>query len=378
MALFDFLRKKKEEPVQEEQEKGPWELAYQAQPAVYQSPEGNMMMSFTLTEDTETILPMDPQHMFRVKGNVITDIRLALCSLQENGIIAVLPYYGSIQALSDYVQDSRGQYVLLRGLSHDELQKLAQDVSEAGKRQTVLQNALARNLEFLARDETDPDTVQQVFAGDKVQTFTFEDVRFPTGTLLCADPFCTLVDDDELTLLEETIPAGSYPIHLAIVHPPGDSVRIAGMKLSVSDAAAVSYEPAETWYMRNGMRKEGLMGFAVEAGLACFADEKAAEAARQFFRKWREEHPGVNFYNEYFAPLFRESHDAYPDLQREEGDFIRWQIPESEEEIVISATGYGDGYYSTYCGYDSQDKLCEIVVMFMDPQLFGENEDEES
>ena len=378
MALFDFLKKKKEEPVQEETEKGPWELAYQAQPNVYQGPDGNLLMNFTLTEGTETILPVDPQRMFRVKGQEVRDIRLGLCSLQEKEIIAVLPYYGSIQALSSYVQDIQGQYVLLRGLSHEELQKLAEDVNEAGKRQNVLQNALARNLEFLAKDETDVETVQRVFAGKDVQTFTFEDVRFPTGNILCADPFCTLTDEDELTLLEETVPAGTYPVSLAIVHMPHDLVRIAGMKLTVSDTSAETYQPAETWYMRNGLHKEGLMGFAVEAGLACFADEKAAEAARQFFRKWREEHPGVNFYNEYFAPLFRESHDAYPDLQREEGDFIRWQIPESEEEIVISATGYGDGYYSTYCGYDSQDKLCEIVVMFMDPQLFGENEDEES
>ena len=378
MALFDFLKKKKEEPVREEKEKGPWELAYQAQPNVYQGPDGNLLMNFTLTEGTETILPVDPQRMFRVKGQEVSDIRLGLCSLQEKEIIAVLPYYGSIQALSSYVQDIQGQYVLLRGLSHEELQKLAQEVSEAGKRQAVLQNAFARNLEFLSRDEADPETVQRVFAGEKVQLFTFEDVRFPTGNILCADPFCTLTDEDELTLLEETVPEGTYSIQLAIVHMPHDSVRIAGMKLAVRETPAVTYQPAETWYMRNGLHKEGLMGFAVEAGLACFADEKAAEAARAFFRTWKEEHPGVNFYNEYFAPLFQASHDEYPDLQRDEGDFIRWQIPDSEEEIVICASGYGDGYYSTFCGYDSQEKLSEIVVMFIDPQLFEENDHEEA
>ena len=86
----------------------------------------------------------------------------------------------------------------------------------------------------------------------------------------------------------------------------------------------------------------------------------------------------MNFYNEYFAPLFQASHDEYPDLQRDEGDFIRWQIPDSEEEIVICASGYGDGYYSTFCGYDSQEKLSEIVVMFIDPQLFEENDHDEA
>ena len=61
MALFDFLKKKKEEPVREEKEKGPWELAYQAQPNVYQGPDGNLLMNFTLTEGTETILPVPHQ-----------------------------------------------------------------------------------------------------------------------------------------------------------------------------------------------------------------------------------------------------------------------------------------------------------------------------
>lgn len=376
MALFDFLKKKKEEPVQEKQEKGPWELSYQAKPQAYQNEEGKAVLVFTLTEGTDTILPMDPVRMFQVGGKPFEDIRLGFCSLKEDRIIATLPFYACIHALSGYLAGVREPYVLVKGLSHEEMVQITVEVSRDVQNRGQLQKAFEKNLEFIGLDHTGPETVRRVFAGDRVQIFTFEDVRFPTGTILCADPFCTLTDDEELTLLEETVPAGTYPVHLAIVHPLGDTMRIAGMKLSVTDGQAVSYQPAETWYMRNGMRKEGLMGFGVEAGLACFADEKAAEAARRYFRNWKEEHPGENMYNVYFAPLFQESHDAYPDLQRNEGDFIRWQIPESEEEIVICASGYGDGYYSTFCGYDSQGQLSEIVVMFIDPQLFEEAEDE--
>ena len=79
--------------------------------------------------------------------------------------------------------------------------------------------------------------------------FTFEDVRFPTGNILCADPFCTLTDEDGLTLLEETVPAGTYPVSLAIVHMPHDLVRIAGMKLTVSETPAETSAKtsAEAW-----------------------------------------------------------------------------------------------------------------------------------
>lgn len=370
MGLFDFLKKKEEKT--EETEKGPWELAYQARPQAYRTPEGGQMISFVLTEGTDTILPMDPRRMCRADGKEIDDFRLAFCSLQEDGIIASLPYYACIPALADHVMDAREPFVLVGAMSSEEMKELCAKVTGDIEMRGHLQKAFEANLEFIGLDHTSCETVSRVFAGPGIKIHTFENVRFSSGNIIVGDPFISLSDEENITCLDECVTPGCYPLDIAVVHPPHDGVRIAGLRMRITDREAVTYRPAETWYARNGIRHEGLMGFAVEAGLACITDEAAAQAYRTFTRQWQDQHPGENLYDSYFAALFQESYESFPELQREHGDFIRWQIPESEEEIVICASGYGDGYYSTFCGYDEEDRAACIAVMFIDPQLFEE------
>ena len=374
MALFDFLKKKKEEPAEEE--KGPWELAYQAQPKAYESDEGEPLIVFTLTEGTDTILPMDPKRMYKIGKREINDFRLGFCSLKEDRIIATLPFYACINALAPYVIDVREPFVLIRAMSHEELTELCDHVTADIQNRGHLQKAFEKNLEFIGLDHTEKETVRRVFHSDRAETFVFDNVRFPSGTVTVCDPMSQLPDRDDPRWLDESIPAGTYPLTLAIVHLPYDSVRIAGMKLQAGGPEAEEYRSLDTWYMKNGMKKDGMPGFGVEAGLACIADEAAAEAYWNFLDQWNRDNPGKNLYNDYFAELFQKSYEEHPDLQREGGDFLRWQIPGSEEEIVMCASGYGDGYYSVFGGYDSDGKLSEIVTMFIDPDLF-EGEDHE-
>ena len=73
-----------------------------------------------------------------------------------------------------------------------------------------LQNAFTENRAFLARKDMDPDTVFRVFHGENVTVRVFPDVRFPTGSLISADPLAYLPQGEIAGHLQRSIPAGRF------------------------------------------------------------------------------------------------------------------------------------------------------------------------
>ena len=59
-----------------------------------------------------------------------------------------------------------------------------------------------------------------------------------------------------------------------------------------------------------------------------------------------------------------------PEIQREGGDFICWPLQESGARLVMFSSGLGDGVYSAYWGVDAEGLPVELVIPFMNPELF--------
>jgi hypothetical protein len=144
-------------------------------------------------------------------------------------------------------------------------------------------------------------------------------------------------------------------------------LRIVGARLKVSDKEAVSYELANG---ENEERKSTFAGFPVECGMACFCDEQAAKSYWRFLHDWYGEHEDGNIYDDYFAALFAQSYRENPSVQREGGDLLMWSNPLDGSMIAMFASGIGDGYYTDYWGVDASGELCELVIIFMNPELF--------
>lgn len=118
--------------------------------------------------------------------------------------------------------------------------------------------------------------------------------------------------------------------------------------------------------------KDGnLDGFPVDAGLICFCDAQTAEEHRVFIDKWVTDNPGLNQYDDYFAAFFAKSYQALPEYQREGGDFIEWANPNTGNRLVMIASGFGDGFYNSFYGYDAEGEICEIIVPMVNPSFFG-------
>ncbi len=45
---------------------------------------------------------------------------------------------------------------------------------------------------------------------------------------------------------------------------------------------------------------------------------------------------------------------------------MNWAIPETELNIPIFASGWGDGVYPVYFGYDDSDEICGVYILFID------------
>ncbi|MCZ9874187.1 DUF4241 domain-containing protein [Brachyspira hyodysenteriae] len=48
-------------------------------------------------------------------------------------------------------------------------------------------------------------------------------------------------------------------------------------------------------------------------------------------------------------------------------------MPDSDSNIVLFTSGYGDGYYPSYFAYDENDNICALYTIFID--LNDEDED---
>ena len=81
-----------------------------------------------------------------------------------------------------------------------------------------------------------------------------------------------------------------------------------------------------------------LAGFGVDAGLACFCDGAVAGEYDTFQSKWHQERPEGNLYDDYFAELFAESYREWPQVQREGGDFITWEVPGTGHSFSMFAS----------------------------------------
>ncbi len=234
------------------------------------------------------------------------------------------------------------------------------------------QIAFEKNLKFLNKESYPPEFFGMLFAeSEKIEVIRAGETDFPTGEVVIADPVAYLGTKYE-TALDLKVPAGSYPVELAVCRSRIAGPRVAAARLAVSDREAVRYEIA----MPKGKKPEdlGKPGVwtlcGVDTGLACFADARTSEGCARFFEKWQGENSGKNKYTECFAPAFQKSVEENRKVRIREGSFCTWELPGSGQRTVLFSSGMGDGVYSGYWGFDADGEIVCLVVPFMNPEFF--------
>lgn len=249
-----------------------------------------------------------------------------------------------------------------------EIQRTHNEEKENNKKSPV-QKAFEENLKFISKDTLDVALVKYIFEDTKeLRQYTMGTCEFKTGRIITADPLCYLQNPENVLVKSKSIKAGTYPIQVAVMDSKMVGLRIVGARLKISNQEAVSYELANC---EKENQETTFAGFPVECGMACFCDEQSAQSYWRFLAEWYKEHKEGNIYDDYFAALFAESYQKNPDYQREGGDLLLWSNPLDGTQIPMFASGMGDGYYTDYWGMDGSGEICELVIIFMNPELFG-------
>ena len=127
MGLFGFGKKKPQEqnPLSPEETARRWGEAYRANPKVYARKDtGALFGNCTLTEDTDTILPLRPESTWTAEGRPIPEWILSTVSLTENRILGQMEYQEAMNRLRPFSLAVSDGWVLIRAMTHAELDGL--------------------------------------------------------------------------------------------------------------------------------------------------------------------------------------------------------------------------------------------------------------
>ena len=205
-----------------------------------------------------------------------------------------------------------------------------------------------------------------------VDTMDIGTVSFPTGRVIACDP---LVELGERTPYIQTVPPGMYPVTVCVMPSEKYGDRYACVKITVTDAVPIRYDLAMVGDEDLGeeMGEGDYFGFVVDAGMGCITDAAAQEAFREYWERRLEEDEDIDPYNDLFCDLLEESYNENPRYQREGGDWVNWTVPGTDLSIPIFASGWGDGVYPCYFGFDSDGNVCGVYILFID--IEGESEE---
>lgn len=228
-----------------------------------------------------------------------------------------------------------------------------------------------RNREYISRPVLDPLKIEAQFVDSGLRrTVTAGNIDITSGRVTVGDPLAYLGTGKLCPTAEVEIPDGSYPVQLAVSLTDVEGPRICTARLKISRKRPVSYRLAEAVKGTEPFRTSdgNYCMIPVDAGMMAFADAKTAEAYGEFLEGWHRENPEGNHYDDYFAPMFRESAEKQPEVQRAGGDFISFTVPGTQHSLVMNAAGFGDGLYSLFVGIDEEGQVCELTVPLIDPE----------
>lgn len=246
--------------------------------------------------------------------------------------------------------------------------------NKSGEKKLDVQKAFELNLKYISRQEMNVEDIKKQFVKSNTRFYlTVGEIDCLSGRIIVSDPLAYLVSGKFSPILETEIPIGKYPVEVSICRSNEIGIRMCTARLKIKNTSAVKYVIANpTEESAAFIAKDGILsGFPVDAGMISFCDEQVAKEYQAFLDTWYQDNPDGNHYDDYFAAFFKESAVKLPQYQREDGDFIEWENPNTKHKLVMIASGLGDGFYQSYWGYDAQNEICELIVPLVNPNLFG-------
>ena len=245
--------------------------------------------------------------------------------------------------------------------------------SEEGK--TMWQEMYERNKnKFRCKIDLESYFTEKKIGEMEVDILDIGKVNLPTGEILACDPLVEL--GEARTYIQKT-PVGKFPVKICVVPSRDYGNRYACVKVEFNKNKPVVYELAVTGNEKemDEAGEDEFYGFGVDAGMGCVADKKTQEEYTKYWKKLEEEENADNPYDDIFEELLEESFKKFPKYQRDCGDWANFIIPDTDLNIPVFASGWGDGDYPCYFGYNEKGELCGFYIHFIDIEREYSDED---
>jgi hypothetical protein len=178
-------------------------------------------------------------------------------------------------------------------------------------------------------------------------------LHLPSGRVVACDPFFAGV----AVPFARSVRPGDYEVQLCRVDTDRAGSRIALARVVFqSGAQSVAYEKAITELTASNE-------YYVQSGLGCFVDEESRKQFVQLMARYYHEKPDGNYYDDELAAEFKASAMELADPD-DAGAWAVHYLPGSQLNIVMFATGLGDGVYESFWGLSQDDQVVSLVTDF--------------
>jgi hypothetical protein len=196
-----------------------------------------------------------------------------------------------------------------------------------------------------AADGTTPEWEHVSF-----HTLDMGKVTITTGRIAACDPFVFI---DTPHPYAQAVPNGDFPVRLAVVSGSLSDGRIAFARVDFASAPAVSWRMAVTEGQDLAkLKPDHIYGYGVDAGTGSFFDPAAGDAALKLLNA------NENAWEKWQADGERNGKNA-----RLKPNFFL-NLPMPPGNIVMFASGWGDGFYASWFGYDAKGNVVALVTDF--------------
>lgn len=207
------------------------------------------------------------------------------------------------------------------------------------------------NLDVLNITHGNTDMIDTEFGRMHIERVEAGKLNVISGKVIATDPIL-LYDDESYS---ETIKLGTYPVYIYYGKTEKRKKQSIIAELKLSDNDPVKWEMAlYAGESSSGFAFDEFMGYEVENGLGCFMDEKVMRILDVMDENELEK------YEKKVKNAVRESENSCVEVVLDE---------KNGANIIIFASGWNNGIFPTYYGFDKNNKLTRLVTDFMVVEL---------
>jgi len=189
-----------------------------------------------------------------------------------------------------------------------------------------------------------------------LESFEVGKLYLSSGKLVACDP---LITNDMLPFSTE-FPKGNFSV---LLHKERESNCVAYAEVIFCSAAIEEWKMAVTEGQDvKDLAEEEVFGYPVESGMGCLMDVDTQNSLNELEKRLYHS-KGADFmgiYEEFFHDYFFDEKGAI--------DQYAFLKPSDDHPGTIFAfeTGYGEGFYASYIGYDKDHKPVKIITEFIE------------